>query len=91
MRKLLQLRFTFILVPAIILLLVFLSGFTGKTASADMSGQHTMKSYENVLIKSGDTLGAIAKRYGTSVSKLCELNGITKTTVLRLGRSLRCS
>ena len=66
MRKLLQLRFTFILVPAIILLLVFLSGFTGKTASADMSGQHTMKSYENVLIKSGDTLGAIAKRYGTS-------------------------
>ena len=53
MRKLLQLRFTFILVPAIILLLVFLSGFTGKTASADMSGQHTMESYENVLIKSG--------------------------------------
>ncbi|WP_297906556.1 LysM peptidoglycan-binding domain-containing protein [uncultured Parabacteroides sp.] len=42
-------------------------------------------------IKSGDTLGAIAKKYGTSVKKLCELNGITKTTVLRLGRSLRCS
>lgn len=42
-------------------------------------------------IKSGDTLGAIATKYGTTVSKLCELNGITKTTVLRLGRSLRCS
>ena len=42
-------------------------------------------------IKSGDTLGAIAKRYGTTVQKLCELNGITKTTVLRLDRSLRCS
>ena len=42
-------------------------------------------------IKLGDTLGAIAKRYGTTVQKLCELNGITKTTVLRLGRSLRCS
>ena len=42
-------------------------------------------------IKSGDTLGAIARRYGTTVSKLCELNGIRKTTVLRLGRSLRCS
>lgn len=42
-------------------------------------------------IKSGDTLGAIARRYGTTVQKLCELNGITKTTVLRLGRSLRCS
>lgn len=42
-------------------------------------------------VKSGDTLGAIANKYGTSVSKLCQLNGITKTTVLKLGRSLRCS
>lgn len=42
-------------------------------------------------IKSGDTLNVIARRYGTTVQKLCELNGITKTTVLRLGRTLRCS
>ncbi len=42
-------------------------------------------------IKSGDTLGAIAQRYGISVSKLCELNGINRNTILRLGRSLRCS
>lgn len=69
MRKLLQLRFTFILVPAIILLLVFLSGFTGKTA-ADMSGQHTMESYENVLIKSGDTLSSLADTYAEKYSNL---------------------
>ena len=42
-------------------------------------------------VKSGDTLGAIATKYGTTVTKLCELNGITKTTILKLGRSLRCS
>jgi murein DD-endopeptidase MepM/ murein hydrolase activator NlpD len=42
-------------------------------------------------IKSGDTLSAIAQKHGTTVSKLCELNGITKTTVLKLGRSLKCS
>lgn len=42
-------------------------------------------------IKSGDTLGGIAAKYGTTVQKLCELNGITRTTILRLGRSLRCS
>ena len=70
MRKLLQLPFTIILVPAIILLLVFLSGFTGKTASADMSGQHTMKSYENVLIKSGDTLSSLADTYAEKYSNL---------------------
>jgi murein DD-endopeptidase MepM/ murein hydrolase activator NlpD len=42
-------------------------------------------------IKSGDTLGAIARKYRTSVSKICELNGISKTSTLSLGRSLRCS
>lgn len=42
-------------------------------------------------VKSGDTLGAIASRYGTTVTKLCELNGIKRTTILKLGRSLRCS
>lgn len=42
-------------------------------------------------IQSGDTLGSIAQKYGTTVSKLCELNGITRTTILRLGRTLRCS
>lgn len=42
-------------------------------------------------IQEGDTLSAIARKYGTTVDKLCELNGIKKTTVLRLGRSIRCS
>ena len=42
-------------------------------------------------IKEGDTLGAIAQKYGISVNKLCELNNITRTTILRIGRSLRCS
>lgn len=42
-----------------------------------------------IKIKSGDTLGAIARRNGTSVSRLCALNGIRSTTTLRIGRSLR--
>lgn len=40
-------------------------------------------------VRSGDTLGAIARRYGTSVSALCNLNGIKSTTTLRIGQSLR--
>lgn len=56
---------------------------------SDTGGQEAVPVYHRV--KSGDTLGAIAAKYGTTVSKLCELNGITKTTILRLGRSLRCS
>lgn len=42
-------------------------------------------------IKQGDTLGAIARRYGTTVNKLCALNNITAKTTLRLGKSLRVS
>ena len=40
-------------------------------------------------VKKGDTLGRIAYRTGVSVSKLCALNGITKNTVLRIGRKIR--
>lgn len=42
-------------------------------------------------IKKGDTLGAIARRYGTSVKNICNLNNITTKTVLRLGKSIRIS
>ena len=40
-------------------------------------------------VKKGDTLGRIAYRTGVSVNKLCSLNGITKNTVLRIGRKIR--
>lgn len=41
-------------------------------------------------IRSGDTLGKIARRYGTSVNAICRLNsGLTPTTTLRVGRSIR--
>ena len=40
-------------------------------------------------IRSGDTLGAIARRYGTTVNKLCRLNGISGRTILKIGRRIR--
>lgn len=42
-------------------------------------------------IKSGDTLSTIARRYGTSVSKICRLNNINTRYILRVGRTLRIS
>ena len=42
-------------------------------------------------VKSGDTLGKIARMYGTTVNELCRLNGIKSTSMLRLGQSIRCS
>ena len=42
-------------------------------------------------IRSGDTLGKIARLYGTTIEKLCRLNGIKRTSILRIGQTLRCS
>jgi len=58
------------------------TGSTNKYVSGDVK-------YHRV--KKGDTLGAISKRYGTSVSKLCSVNNITPKTVLRVGKSIRIS
>lgn len=40
-------------------------------------------------VRSGDTLSKIAKRNGTTVKRLCQLNGIKETTILQIGRNLR--
>lgn len=40
-------------------------------------------------VRSGDYLGLIAKRNGTTVSALCRLNGIKPTTTLQIGKVLR--
>lgn len=41
------------------------------------------------IIKSGDTLDKISKAYHTTIDRLCELNGITRKTILHIGRRLR--
>lgn len=40
-------------------------------------------------VRSGDTLGHISYRYGISINKICRLNGIRRSTILRVGQRLR--
>ncbi|MBP5683134.1 MAG: peptidoglycan DD-metalloendopeptidase family protein [Bacteroidales bacterium] len=40
------------------------------------------------IIRSGDTLGAIARKYHTTVARLCSLNGISANKILRLGQRI---
>ena len=42
-------------------------------------------------IKSGDTLGRISRMYHISIDRLCQINGIRRSTVLRIGQVIRCS
>lgn len=66
-----------------------------KKASAKVSNKYTAKGTSGAVkyhrVKDGDTLGAIALRYKVSVDKLCRLNGLKKTSVLRIGQSIRYS
>jgi murein DD-endopeptidase MepM/ murein hydrolase activator NlpD len=40
-------------------------------------------------VKSGDTLSEIATKNHTTITKICQLNGIRRTTTLQIGRQLR--
>ena len=40
-------------------------------------------------VRQGDTLSGIAKRYHTTVKRLCQLNNIKETSILRLGQKIR--
>lgn len=40
-------------------------------------------------IKSGDTLSALSRKYGTSVKQICSINGIKPSKTLKLGTKIR--
>ena len=40
-------------------------------------------------VRKGDNLSKIAKKYGTTVSNICKLNGIRANKALRVGQKLR--
>jgi LysM repeat protein len=41
-------------------------------------------------VRQGDMLGSISRKYGVSIDQICRLNpGLTRTTILKLGRRLR--
>ena len=41
------------------------------------------------VIKKGDTLSKIAANHNTTVTKLCQLNNMKKTDILKIGRKIR--
>lgn len=63
--------------------------FPNHRAATDCYVYLTKTAPEYYKVKKGDTLGAIASRNGTSVSRLCSLNNIKSTSILREGQSIR--
>ena len=61
---------------------------SSRSNKAVASGKNSSKS-STIRIKRGDTLSKIARANGTTVDKLCKLNGISRTTTLTAGKPLK--
>ncbi len=58
---------------------------SGKSSAA----QQATGAKGTYTVRSGDTLYSIAKRNGTTVQRLCQLNGINENAKLRVGQKLK--
>lgn len=60
-----------------------------EVAKIDEAERKAAAAVQYHTVRSGDTLGALARKYGTTVTRLCQLNGIKSTSILRIGQRLR--
>lgn len=59
-----------------------------KTSKPKTTTTSTKKATKTYTVRKGDTLGAIAARYGTTVSKIAAANGIKNVNLIRVGQTL---
>lgn len=62
---------------------------TGQSVTAPETPEFQAGNEEVISVKSGDTLGRLARRYGTTVQEFTSLNGIANPNRLRVGQKLR--
>lgn len=62
---------------------------TENTATAKNTVPAANKSSKYYTVKSGDSLSVIARKHGTTIDRLCALNGISRNDILRIGQKLR--
>ena len=59
------------------------------TSDEPTSEDTTTETGRTYTVVKGDTLTKIAKRFGTTVKRLCELNNISDPNFIRIGQVLR--
>lgn len=65
-----------------------------RASTSEGSGNYKKGSYSNIryyTVQKGDVISRISSRSGVSVSKICELNHISKKTTIQPGQRLRLS
>ncbi len=68
---------------------LFAPGAKASEFGAGLTVPHINSSRKYYKVRPGDTLSSIARKNSTTVSRICRLNGIRTTTILKIGRSLR--
>jgi len=74
--------------------LIDFENYTAKYRKLDLCAEHFsyVKELEQVrfyTVRKGDTLSGISSKMGVSVDKLCQLNNIRRTSILRIGQRIR--
>ncbi len=62
---------------------------TAATGSKTATGDNGGGSGKTYTVRSGDTLYSIAKRNGTTVKRLCQLNGLSENSKLKVGQKIK--
>ena len=62
---------------------------TSESSKAPAKGNNVVASGNSYTVKSGDTLGAIAKAYGTTTDTLVKHNGIKNANLISVGQVIR--
>ena len=68
------------------------SHIRGKSTKSEFEAGDAPKAYSRSIlhkVRSGDTLGSIASRYGVSISSIARKNRMSTRTTLRIGQKLR--
>lgn len=68
---------------------VMVSDNDSDKSKTKVKSSKSSKSKKYHTIKSGDTLSAVSRKYGTSVKQLCSINGIKPSKTLQLGTKIR--
>jgi len=83
---------TLVLCPPIFAHIPHKSNSVNTTGTYSQASDYSLQNVSNAdvhVVKSGDTLWAISRKYGVTIKQLCSLNGISENTTLRLGQKLR--
>ena len=59
------------------------------SAPAKKKDKEKKETQQHYVVKKGDTLSKIAKQHGTTVAKLCQINGIKQNANLRIGQKIK--